>query len=103
MHVQIINGDGKNGETVRLKLLKGLGDWLGQSWQAVHADAYCAASLIEILEVRASTEREILVLECSRPQIQAVLEWQSATEEVVELEDMLLHMVRKQNTTGESQ
>jgi hypothetical protein len=103
MHVQIISGDGQNGETVRLKLLKGLGDWLGQSWQAVHADAYCAATLIEILEVRASTEREILVLECSREQIQAVLEWQSATEEVVEFEDVLLHMVRKQNTTGESQ
>jgi hypothetical protein len=103
MHVQIISGDGKNGETARLKVLKGLGDWLGQTWQGVHADAYSAASLIEILEVRASTEREILVLECSREQIQAVLEWQSATDEVVELENVLLHMVRKQNIKGESQ
>ena len=48
-------------------------------------------------------DKEILVLECSRDQIQAVLEWQSATDEVVEFEDLLLHLVRKQNPTGESQ
>jgi len=32
-----------------------------------------------------------------------VLEWQSATDEVVEFENLLLHLVRKQNPTGESQ
>lgn len=103
MHLQVITGDGQNGETNRLRLLKGLKGWLGETSQTVHAEAYGAAGLIEILEVRAATEPEILVMECSREQIQAVLEWQSATDEVVEFENLLLHLVRKQNPTGESQ
>ncbi len=103
MHVQVITGDGQNGETIRLRLLKGLKDWIGETGKIVHAEAYDPAGLVEILEVQAVNNEEILVLECGREQIQAVLEWQSATDDVVEFENLLVHLVRKQNPIGESQ
>ncbi|WP_017477228.1 hypothetical protein [Pseudomonas sp. PAMC 26793] len=103
MHIQVITGEGPNGATKQLKHLKELHEWIGEATQLVHAEAYSAAGLVEILEVRSATEQELLVLECSREQIQAVLEWQSATDEVVEFENLLLHLVRKQNPTGECQ
>ena len=103
MHVQVITGDGQKGETVRLRLLKGLKDWIGETGKIVHAEAYDPAGLVAILEVQAANNEEILALECSREQIQAVLEWQSATDEVVEFENLLLHLVRKQKPPGESQ
>jgi hypothetical protein len=103
MHVQVITGEGQQGETNRLRHLKELKDWFNESGKIVHAEAYDPAGLVAILEVRAVSDKEILVLECSRDQIQAVLEWQSATDEVVEFENLLLHLVRKQNPTGESQ
>lgn len=103
MHVQVITGEGKEGETNRLRHLKELKEWLNESGEIVHAEAYDPAGLVAILEVRAVSNKEILVLECSREQIQAVLEWQSATDDVVEFENLLLHMVRKQNPIGESQ
>jgi len=82
--------------------LKELKAWFNESGKIVHAEAYDPAGLVAILEVRAVSDKEILVLECSRDQIQAALEWQSATDEVVEFENLLLHLVRKQNPTGES-
>ncbi|MCT9825194.1 hypothetical protein ACM9HO_02175 [Pseudomonas sp. KHB2.9] len=102
MHVQVITGDGEKGETNRLRHLKELKAWFSESGKIVHAEAYDPAGLVAILEVRAASDKEILVLECSREQIQTVLEWQSATDEVVEFENLLLHLVRKQNPTGES-
>ena len=103
MQVQVITGEGRDGDTNQFKHLKELHAWIGEATQLVHAEAYDPAGLVAILEVRAVNEKEILVLECSRDQIQAVLEWQSATDEVVEFENLLLHLVRKQNPTGESQ
>lgn len=65
----------------------------------VQAEAYAALGLLGILEVRAARgEREILVMECSRDQIHAVLEWQSETEDCVGLEDLVIHLVRKDPT-----
>jgi hypothetical protein len=67
----------------------------GDGLPIVHADAYAIDGLLEILDVRAARgEREILVMGCSRDQIQAVLEWQSETEEVADLESLVLHLVR---------
>lgn len=103
MHVQVITGHGQQGETNRLRHLKELKDWMSESGEIVHAEAYDSTGLIAILEVRAASATEILALECSREQIEAVLVWQSATDEVVEFENLLLHLVRKQNPTGESQ
>ncbi|NBA97948.1 hypothetical protein [Pseudomonas sp. R5(2019)] len=96
MHIQVITGAGRDGATRRLRYVKELQDWFGEANKTVHAEAYGAAGLIEILEVRAADgQREILVLECSVEQIQAALEWQSETDEVVELENLVLHLVRK--------
>jgi hypothetical protein len=94
MHIQVIIGNGPNGETFRLRHIKGLQDWLGDTAKTVHAEGYGAAGLVEILEVRAVTEGEILVLDCSRDQIQAVLEWQSAMDDVDSLEHVVIHLVR---------
>jgi hypothetical protein len=64
--------------------------------KTVQAEAYGAEGLVDILEVRATDgQREILVLSCSRLQIQAVLDWQSSSEDNNEFEDLELHLVRK--------
>ena len=61
----------------------------------VHAHAYAVEGLLGILEVRSARgEREILVMGCSRDQIQGVLEWQSETDDNVDLEDLVIHLVR---------
>ncbi|MHA6561519.1 hypothetical protein [Pseudomonas alliivorans] len=68
-------------------------------YPVVHADAYAVGGLLEILDVRAARgERELMVLQCSRDQIQAVLEWQSETEDMVGLEDLVIHLVRRDPT-----
>ncbi|MFA1026089.1 hypothetical protein ALP10_03300 [Pseudomonas syringae pv. helianthi] len=95
MHIQVITGEGWQGATKQLKHLKELHDWIGEAKQLVHAEAYSAAGLVEILEVRSATKQELLVLECSRDQIQAVLEWQSETEDLVDLEYLVIHLVRR--------
>ncbi|WP_122592939.1 hypothetical protein [Pseudomonas viridiflava] len=65
-------------------------------YPVVHADAYAAGGLLEILDIRAARgERELMVLQCSREQIQAVLEWQSEAEDLLNLEDLVIHLVRK--------
>lgn len=64
--------------------------------KTVQAEAYGAEGLVDILEVRATDgQREILVLNCSRQQIQAALDWQSSTEDNNEFEGLELHLVRK--------
>jgi hypothetical protein len=66
-----------------------------QTLPIVYADAYATDGLLGILEVRAARgEREILVLNCSRAHVQAVLEWNSCDDEG-EFEDLVIHLVRK--------
>lgn len=68
-------------------------------YPVIHADAYAVGGLLGILDVRAARgERELMVLQCSREQIQAVLEWQSETEDLLDLEDLVIHLVRKDPT-----
>ena len=99
MHVQVITGEGRDGATARLRHLKELQVWIGEEEKTVHAGAYGATGLVEILEVHAANgEQEILVLECTREQIRAVLEWQSATDEMIELEDLVLHLVKRMDS-----
>ena len=102
MHVQVIASGGQNGATNRQRHLEELKEWFGESSKVIHAEAYAPSDLVKILEVSAATDFEILVLECSPEQIVAVLLWQIETEEVAELENVLVHLVRKQNPTGES-
>ena len=68
----------------------------------VHAQAYAIDGLLGILEVRAVRgEREVLVLDCSRAHVQAVLEWNSCHDEG-ELEDLVIHLVRTQDHSPEA-
>ncbi|CAI8756051.1 Integron gene cassette protein [Pseudomonas sp. IT-P44] len=61
----------------------------------IYAEAYAVDGLLGILEVRAARgECEILVMDCSRDQVQAVLEWNSCDDEG-EFEDLVIHLVRK--------
>ncbi len=65
-------------------------------YPVVHADAYSVDGLLEILDMRAARgEREMMVLQCSREQIQAVLEWQLEAEDAVDLEDLIIHLARR--------
>lgn len=98
MQVQVITGDGRDRSENMLKHLKELRDWIGEPAKTIYAEAYGAGGLIEILEVRAANEKEILVLDCSREQIQAVLKWRSATDKVIEFDDLVLHLVRRTNS-----
>jgi hypothetical protein len=98
MQIQVITGDGRDGAANMLRHLKELRDWIGEPVKTVYAEAYGANGLVKILEVRAANEKEILVLGCSREQIQIVLERQSATDQVVELDHLLLHLVRRANS-----
>ena len=100
MQVQVITGDDREGSANMLRHLKELQDWIGDQAKTVYAEAYGTVGLVEILEVRAANEKEILVFGCSRAHIQAVLEWQSDTDEVTELDNLVIHLVRKIQTCG---
>ncbi|WP_027615438.1 hypothetical protein [Pseudomonas sp. LAIL14HWK12:I9] len=61
----------------------------------IYADAYAAEGLLEILEVRvARGERGILVMDCTRAQVQAVLEWSSCDDDG-QLQDLEIFLVRR--------
>mgnify|MGYP003608338518 CR=1 FL=1 len=63
---------------------------------AVNAGAYGPLGLVNILWVRAEGgQREILAVDCDRDQIQAVLMWRFEMEEIVEFDDLVIHLVRK--------
>lgn len=61
----------------------------------VFADAYATEGLLEILEVRvARGERGILVMDCSRAQVQAVLEWGTCDDDG-QMQDLEIFLVRR--------
>jgi thiamine biosynthesis protein ThiC len=94
MQIQILacNGTAANLQDRVTEVMRQMGN---DHRKTVQADAYGADGLVDILEVRATNgQREILVLSCSRLQIQAVLDWQSSTEDNNEFEDLELHLVR---------
>ena len=92
MQIQVVAGTAKSLLDRTSQLLNELGN---DHRKTVQAEAYGANGLVDILEVRATDgQREILVLNCSRLQIQAVLEWRSCTEDTNEFEDLVLHLVR---------
>ena len=94
MQIQVISGTPVEEAYMTGMVFAGLTE-TRDGFPVVHAHAYAVAGLLGILEVRAARgEREILVMGCSRDQIQAVLERQSETEEVVDLENLVLHLVR---------
>ncbi|MEE9678678.1 hypothetical protein V4842_10250 [Pseudomonas moraviensis] len=92
MQIQIVAGTDRSDTQSLQDRITHLLNELGNT---VQAEAYGANGLVDILEVRATDgQREILVLNCSRLQIQAVLDWQSCSEDTTEFEDLVLHLVR---------
>ncbi|OOL39135.1 hypothetical protein [Pseudomonas sp. FSL W5-0299] len=101
MQIQVVAGtdcsDAKSLQDRVSQLLSELGN---DHRKTVQAEAYGANGLVDILEVRAADgQGEILVLNCSRLQIQAVLDWQSCAEDTDEFEHLVLHLVRLPDST----
>ena len=95
MHIQLIVERERDNAIEEIRRINAVMTQLGYEGRTVFAEAYGADGLIQILEVRASGgQREILVMDCSREQVQAVLEWQSCDDEG-ELDDLVIHLVRK--------
>ncbi|CAM3681480.1 hypothetical protein CCOS865_02076 [Pseudomonas reidholzensis] len=65
----------------------------------VFAEAYATEGLLEILKVRvARGERGILVMNCSRAQVQAVLEWCTCDDDG-KLRDLAIFLVRQASSS----
>lgn len=95
MHIQLIVERERDNAIEEIRRINAVMTLLGYEGRTVHAEAYGADGLVQILEVRASGgQREIFVMDCSREQVQAVLEWQSCDDEG-ELDDLVIHLVRK--------
>ena len=58
MHIQIVAGNDQSDAPKQLRQLKELADCLGETTKTVHAEAYSAIGLVEILEVCGVSERE---------------------------------------------
>jgi hypothetical protein len=95
MQIQVIAKRDQDHAITEIRRLNAVMSQLGYESRTVFAEAYATDGLVEILEVRANRgQREILVMECSREQVQAVLEWQACDDEG-ELEDLVIHLVQK--------
>jgi len=96
MQIQVVAGtDRRDTKSLQDRVSQLLSELGNDHRKTVQAEAYGANGLVDILEVRATDgQREILVLNCSRLQIQAVLDWQSCTEDTNKFEDLVLHLVR---------
>ena len=95
MQIQVINERERDTAIAEIRRLNSVMAQFGDESRTVFAEAYATDGLVEILEVRANRgQREILVMECSREQVQAVLEWQACDDEG-ELEDLVIHLVQK--------
>lgn len=95
MHIQVITERDRDNSITEIHRINAVMTQLGYEGRTVFAEAYGADGLVKILEVRASGgQGEILVMDCSREQVQAVLEWQACDDEG-ELENLVIHLVRK--------
>lgn len=95
MHIQLIVERERDNAVEEIRRINAVMTQLGYEGRTVFAEAYGADGLVQILEVRASGgQLEILVMDCSREQVQAVLEWQSCDDEG-EFDDLVIHLVRK--------
>ena len=95
MHIQLIVEGDQDNASEEIRRINAVMVQLGYEGRTVFAEAYGADGLIQILEVRATGgQSEIFVMECSREQVQAVLEWQSCNDQG-EFEDLVIYLVRK--------
>jgi hypothetical protein len=95
MHIQLIVDQQQGHAIEEIRRINAVMVQLGYEGRTVFAEAYGADGLVQILEVRAcGGQSEIFVMECSREQVQAVLEWQSCND-AGEFENLVIHLVRK--------
>lgn len=95
MHIQVINDQDRDNAIAEIRRLNAVMAMFGDESRTVFAEAYGLCGLVDALEVRANRgHREILVLDCTGAQVQAVLEWKSRDDEG-EFEDLVIHLVRK--------
>lgn len=95
MQIQVIAKRDQDHAITEIRRLNAVMSQLGYEGRTVYAEAYGERGLVTILWVRAERgQREILVMDCSPTQVQAVLEWQARDDEG-ELEDLVIHLVRK--------
>lgn len=93
MQIQVINDQDRDNAIAEIRRLTETTHQLGSN--PVYAEAYGESGLVTILGVRAERgQREILVLDCSLKQVQAVLDWKAGLDGE-ELEDLIIHLVRK--------
>lgn len=96
MHIQVIADPSSVGSLAEIKRLGAVMEALGYASNTVYAEAYGGAGLVSILEVRAMRgQKEILIVDCTRDQVQAVLEWQACDDDQGLYEDLVIHLVRK--------
>ncbi|MFJ7315075.1 hypothetical protein ACIQVE_20395 [Pseudomonas sp. NPDC098747] len=96
MQIQVITGEMATGKTRRLRAIEAAHLGQGEEVSLIHADAYAVSGLLRIMEVRVHTgQRTLLVDDCTRQQIDAVLEWQSAVEEDELFKELDVYLVRK--------
>lgn len=95
MQIQVINDRDRDSAVEEIHRLNAVMAEFGSESRTVFAEAYAPSGLVDVLEIRANRgHREILVMDCTRTQVQAVLEWQACDDEG-ELEDLVIHLVRK--------
>jgi hypothetical protein len=95
MQIQVINDQDRDIAIAEIRRLNAVMAQFRKEGRTVYAEAYALCGLIDALEVRASRgHREILVLDCTTAQIQAVMEWRSWDEDG-DFEDLVIHLVRK--------
>jgi hypothetical protein len=96
MHIQVITGPVAHEKTAQLQ--QTLEDLMrkGIAARIIQASAYSDQGLLVIMDVVASGgQRTLLVDDCTRAQIEAVLMWQSETDEDSSFEDLVIHLVRQ--------
>lgn len=96
MQIQVITGEMATGKTTKLRTIEAALLSEGKDASIIHAESYAASGLLRIMEVRIHKgQRTLLIDDCTRQQIDAVLEWQSAVEEDDQYDDLIVHLVRK--------
>ena len=95
MQIQVINTPDRDHAIAEIRRLNAVMAEYGDESRTVFAEAYSASGLVDALEIRTNRgHREILVMDCTRQQVQAVLEWQACDDEG-QLNNLVIHLVRK--------
>lgn len=96
MQIQVISGEEATGKTRKLRAIEAALLGAGKEASIIHAESYAAEGLLRIMEVRVHKgQRTLMVDDCTRQQIDAVLEWQSTVEDDEQYNDLIVHLVRK--------